>query len=61
MLKCSYIVRWAAALMMPHSVRADAPLGRGMPILQADRYAIEHIDVSGAELIGGGCGAARDS
>ncbi|MDX2154021.1 MAG: HNH endonuclease [Bryobacteraceae bacterium] len=41
-----------AALMMPHSVRADEALGRGMPILQADRYAIEHIDVNDAELIG---------
>ncbi len=42
----------AAALMMPHSVRADAPLGRGMPILQANRYAIEHIEISAAELVG---------
>ncbi len=42
----------AAALMMPHSVRADAPLGRGMPVLQADRYAIEHIEVPVAELVG---------
>jgi len=44
----------AAALMMPHSVRADAPLGRGMPILQANRYAIEDMEVTGAELIGDG-------
>jgi hypothetical protein len=44
----------AAALMMPHSVRADAPLGRGMPILQANRYAIEHIEVADAELAGAG-------
>lgn len=42
----------AAALMMPRSVRADAPLGRGMPILQANRYAIEHVEVSEAELVG---------
>ncbi|MEI9974600.1 MAG: hypothetical protein WDO73_22670 [Ignavibacteriota bacterium] len=37
----------AAALMMPHSVRADNALGRGMPILQANRYAIEHMEVAG--------------
>jgi putative restriction endonuclease len=42
----------AAALMMPHSVRADNALGRGMPILQANRYAVEHIEISGAELVG---------
>lgn len=42
----------AAALMMPHSVRADSALGRGMPILQANRYAIEHVEISSAELSG---------
>jgi hypothetical protein len=42
----------AAALMMPHSVRADNALGRGMPILQANRYAIEHVEVAAAELVG---------
>ncbi len=42
----------AAALMMPHSVRAAAPLGRGLPILQANRYAIEHIELSEADLVG---------
>ena len=44
----------AAALMMPHSVRANAPLGRGMPILQANRYAIEDMEVSDAKLVGSG-------
>jgi len=42
----------AAALMVPHSVRADSALGRGMPILQANRYAIEHIEIADAELSG---------
>jgi hypothetical protein len=42
----------AAALMMPHSVRADNALGRGMPILQANRYAIEHVELASAELVG---------
>jgi putative restriction endonuclease len=42
----------AAALMMPHPVRADNALGRGMPILQANRYAIEHLELASAELVG---------
>ena len=41
----------AAALLLPHSVRADAPLGRGIPILQSNRYAIEHIEVTEVELL----------
>lgn len=43
----------AAALMMPHSVRADSALGRGMPILQANRYAIEHVEIAEVKLSGG--------
>jgi len=33
----------AAVLMLPEPVRADAPLGSGAPVLQRNRYAIEHL------------------
>ena len=42
----------AAALMMPHPVRADQALGRGAPVLKADQYAIEHIRLGRVRLIG---------
>jgi len=42
----------AAALMMPYPVRADQPLGRGAPVLKADQYAIEHIELNSANLVG---------
>lgn len=37
-----------AALLMPESVRADAALGAGSPVLLKSRYAIEHINISDA-------------
>ncbi|HKV98632.1 MAG TPA: HNH endonuclease [Vicinamibacterales bacterium] len=40
----------AAALLMPHPVRAEVALGSGQPILRADRYAIENIEVTRAIL-----------
>jgi len=43
----------AAALMMPHPVRANESLGRGAPVLKAGQYAIEHIEVRQAYLNGG--------
>jgi hypothetical protein len=49
----------AAALMMPRAVRADSALGRGMPIMQADRYAIEHIDLEEGRLADNGSVSAR--
>lgn len=36
----------AAALLMPHPVRDDTILAGGLPILRADRYAIEHIEIA---------------
>jgi putative restriction endonuclease len=42
----------AVALMMPKPVRADDALGSGHPILKSDRYAIEHIAISRATLVG---------
>ncbi len=36
----------AAALLMPHPVRQDNNLAGGLPILRADRYAIEHVEIS---------------
>lgn len=40
----------AAALLMPAAVRADNALGRGHPVMKADRYAIEHIDLRNVQL-----------
>lgn len=42
----------ATGLLMSRSVRADSPLGRGAPILQSDRYAIEYIAVADVALLG---------
>jgi putative restriction endonuclease len=42
----------AAALMLPHPVRADEPLGAGVPVARADRYAIEHIYLADGQLLG---------
>jgi len=42
----------AAASLMPHPVRAEKILGRGVPILKANRYAIEHIELGGVKRIG---------
>jgi putative restriction endonuclease len=38
----------AAALLMPHPVREDSALGSGAPVLQRNRYAIEHINLEDA-------------
>lgn len=42
----------AALLLMPAPVRGDEALGSGQPILKSDRYAIEHIAVPDATLVG---------
>jgi putative restriction endonuclease len=42
----------AAALLLPHPIRADEPLGRGAPVAKQDQYAIENIELASAELIG---------
>lgn len=42
----------AAALLMPHPVRADEALGSGQPILKSDRYAIEHLECATVTLEG---------
>ncbi len=44
----------AAALMMPHPVRADESLGRGAPVLKANQYAIEHIELDHVFLVRSG-------
>ena len=40
----------AAAVLMPHPVRADEAFGRGAPILRSDRYAIDHIELGNVRL-----------
>jgi len=40
----------AATLMMPHPIRADEAMGGGQPVMQTDRYAIEHILLSRVDL-----------
>lgn len=40
----------AAALLLPMPVRADEALGAGAPVVQSDRYAIDHILVDSVEL-----------
>ncbi len=40
----------AAALMMPHPVREDINLAGGLPVMRAERYAIEHIQLGNVEL-----------
>lgn len=42
----------AAALMLPEPVRADEAFGVGEPVLQTGRYAIDHILIREAELVG---------
>ena len=42
----------AAALMLPHPVRADEALGRGAPVAKSNQYAIEHIRLGRARLAG---------
>ncbi len=44
--------QFAAALLMPHPVRQDVALGAGAPVVQRNRYAIEHIQLSNAWLVG---------
>lgn len=39
----------AALLLMPKPIRADDAMGSGAPILRNDAYAIESVEVSGAE------------
>ncbi len=41
----------AAALLYPEPVRADEAMGWGAPVLQRNRYAVEHLNVSSAVLI----------
>jgi len=36
----------AAALLLPHPVRADEPLGRGAPVAKQNQYAIENVELS---------------
>jgi putative restriction endonuclease len=40
----------AAALMMPRPVREDVNWGRGAPVMRADQYAVEHIQILGAHV-----------
>ncbi|MEP7010911.1 MAG: HNH endonuclease [Acidobacteriota bacterium] len=40
----------AAALMLPEPVRSDASKGVGAPVLQKNRYVVEHIVVDAATL-----------
>jgi putative restriction endonuclease len=42
----------AAALLLPHPVRADEALGRGAPVPKTGQYAIEHIRLSRVRLAG---------
>ncbi len=44
----------AAALLMPHPVRANAALRSGLPILRRNAYAIQHITFSPNVTLGGG-------
>ena len=45
----------AAALMLPLPVRADLALGAGLPVIQGQRYAIEHANVKAVEFGADGC------
>ena len=40
----------AAALLMPHPRREDVNLAGGLPVMRAERYAIEHIQFDNAML-----------
>lgn len=51
----------AAALLMPHPVRQDVALRSGKPILKANGYAVEHIDLKSVKLSGGSAASARVS
>lgn len=42
----------AAALLLPHPVRADEALGRGAPVPKTGQYAIEHIRLGRVRLAG---------
>jgi HNH endonuclease len=42
----------AAALLLPHPVRADEALGRGAPVAKTKQYAIEHIQLGRVRLAG---------
>ena len=43
----------AAALLMPHPVRADNSLGTGSPVMRRNQYAIDHLHVTGVSLTSG--------
>jgi hypothetical protein len=45
--------QFAAALLLPHPVRQDVALGSGAPVVQRNRYAVEHIELGDAVLAGG--------
>ncbi len=36
----------AAALLLPHPVRADEPLGRGAPVAKTNQYEIDRVFVA---------------
>lgn len=40
----------AAALLLPHPVREDINLAGGLPVLRANKYAIEHIELRNVDL-----------
>ena len=40
----------AAALLMPHPVRADYSLGTGSPVMKRNQYAINHMHLTGVSL-----------
>ena len=40
----------AAALLMPHPVRADYSLGTGSPVMKRNQYAINHMHLIGVSL-----------
>lgn len=42
----------AAALLLPHPVRADEALGRGAPVAKTGQYAVEHIRLGRVRLQG---------
>jgi hypothetical protein len=48
-----------AILLMPHAVRTREGLGEGQPVLRADEYSIEHLELASATLRGVG-GAELD-
>lgn len=50
----------AAALLLPHPVRADEALGRGAPVAKAGQYAIENIVLGAVGLDNGSARLAVD-